>query len=85
MSFCHTNQSKGAQIRQQQTNHQSGNLLEFSNLSLSELQNIIKEKMKSVDFTLARKDVEPFLKDHSPLQIWSTEYFIQLVDFLIEK
>ena len=65
--------------------HQSGNLLEFSNLSLSELQNIIKEKMKSVDFTLARKDVEPFLKDHSSLQIWSTEYFIQLVDFLIEK
>ena len=33
----------------------------------------------------ARKDVEPFLKDHSSLQIWSTEYFIQLVDFLIEK
>ncbi|MEG2071526.1 MAG: nucleotidyl transferase AbiEii/AbiGii toxin family protein, partial [Bacteroidales bacterium] len=45
----------------------------------------IKRKLGSTDIELVKKDVLPFLKNKSELDIWSNDYFIQLADMLIIK
>ncbi len=41
---------------------------------------VLKRRIESIDFELAKRDVRPFLKDTSSLNIWSKEYFKALVD-----
>jgi len=65
--------------------HQSGDLLDRTILSLSELKGLLHEKMRIVDFGLARLDVEPFLKDTSCLDVWSAPYFSDLTNHLVAQ
>ncbi len=63
--------------------HQSGDLLDRKTLLLDDLKGLLHQKMQVVDFASARRDVEPFLKDTGCLDIWSTQYFSQLVDKMV--
>ena len=63
--------------------HQSGDLLELSTLSLGDLNELLHQKMHVVDFDLACRDVEPFLKDTRSLDVWSSQYFSELTERLI--
>lgn len=65
--------------------HQSGDLLDTTTLSLGDLKGLLHQKMQVVDFAMARRDVEPFLKDTGCLDIWSAQYFLHLVDKLVVK
>lgn len=60
--------------------HQSGDLLDRSTLSFDDLKGLLHQKMAVVDFGLARRDVEPFLKDTHCLDVWSNQYFSDLVN-----
>ena len=64
--------------------HQSGELLSHKTLSLEQLKIILHQRFSQIDFELAKKDVKPFLKRPSALELWSVKYFIQLADFLTE-
>jgi len=54
---------------------QSGHLKKNQILTENLFRQIILEKIRSVDFNNAKKDVENFLKDSSSLELWSKEFF----------
>lgn len=51
-------------------------------LTLDSFKQQLKEKIRNTDINLVKADVSPFIKDQSVMNIWSTEYFIQLVDMI---
>ncbi len=44
---------------------------------------LLKEKINQVDFELAKRDVRPFLKDAQSVELWSTEFFIEIARKII--
>lgn len=43
---------------------------------------ILKNKIKETDIRQVKDDVMPFIKEQNKLNIWSTEYFLQLADMV---
>ncbi len=43
---------------------------------------ILRERLSSTDINLVKRDVLPFVKNPSELNIWSNEYFLQLAGML---
>jgi predicted nucleotidyltransferase component of viral defense system len=46
-------------------------------------KNLLKEKIVSTNMDKVKADVKPFIKDPGQLEIWSTDYFNQLVDMIM--
>ena len=46
------------------------------------LKELLKKKIMETDINLVKNDLRPFIKDPSIMDIWSTDYFIQLIDLL---
>jgi predicted nucleotidyltransferase component of viral defense system len=44
---------------------------------------LLKEKIASTNMVMVKADVKPFIKDPGQLEIWSVDYFTQLVDMII--
>lgn len=42
----------------------------------------LQERIRNTDINKVKEDVRPFLKNASDLDIWSTDYFLQLVDWV---
>jgi len=42
----------------------------------------LKERIERTNIEVVKNDVGPFLKNQSEIEIWSTEYFLQLVDMM---
>jgi len=59
--------------------HQSGELLDKKSLVLDELQGLLVERIKTINFKQAKDDVLPFIKNNQVLELWSQEYFKDLV------
>lgn len=57
---------------------------EFNEITLTPelFKELLKERISSTDIKAVKNDVMPFLKNPSELEIWSTDYFLQLVDFI---
>lgn len=51
-------------------------------LTIDRLKELLIEKFQQIDIEQAKQDVIPFLKDKKKIDIWSKEYFIQLVKML---
>lgn len=49
-------------------------------MTVHECKNLLRERLQMLDLESARRDVAPFLKDQSVLNIWSKAYFEELVD-----
>ncbi|MBU1169579.1 MAG: nucleotidyl transferase AbiEii/AbiGii toxin family protein [Proteobacteria bacterium] len=69
---------------------QTGHIDLSSTLTKEKLVEIMSEKIKEIDFDLAKRDVEPFLKNsgqRDELSLWSNDFFsdylIQEIDILI--
>jgi len=43
---------------------------------------LLKEKINQANIKMMKTDVKPFLRDKSEIDIWSTDYFMQLTGFL---
>lgn len=39
-------------------------------------------KFSNIDYNQAKEDVLPFIKDHSKLDLWSKEFFIEITNNL---
>lgn len=48
-------------------------------LTISELKRLLENKFSEIDWEEAKKDVTPFIKDTFELNVWSKEFFIQLL------
>jgi len=45
-------------------------------------QKMLKERIEKTNIEMVKNDVRPFLKNPSEMDIWSTEYFLQLVEMV---
>jgi predicted nucleotidyltransferase component of viral defense system len=43
---------------------------------------ILKDRIRQTNIELVKADVRPFIKNTEELAIWSTDYFLELVDFI---
>ncbi|MEI8087483.1 MAG: nucleotidyl transferase AbiEii/AbiGii toxin family protein [Paludibacter sp.] len=51
-------------------------------MSIESFKKLLKDKIANTNIDLVKADVKPFLKNSSEMDIWSTEYFTQLVDMI---
>lgn len=61
--------------------HQSESI-EREILTKTKFKSLLKEKIENTQIELVKADVSPFLKNPQNLEIWSTDYFLQLVDLI---
>ncbi|MFA9391411.1 MAG: nucleotidyl transferase AbiEii/AbiGii toxin family protein [Prolixibacteraceae bacterium] len=61
---------------------QSENDLNMKDLSVKDFMNLLKEKLSSMDIERVKEDVRPFIKNSNDMEIWSTDYFLQLADMV---
>jgi predicted nucleotidyltransferase component of viral defense system len=71
LNFAHLQQ------RAEQFNHFPKN--EFS---VENFKNLLKERILKTDINAVKNDVRPFIKNPAEMDIWSTEYFLQVADMM---
>lgn len=62
---------------------QSGHYEQEQTLSITDFIKIMTERITQVDFQKAKADVLPFIKDHQELQLWSKDFFREIIDSVI--
>jgi hypothetical protein len=68
-------------------NHLRQRIHQFDSLSQKEMTKdhfilLLKEKISQTDMEMVKSDVRPFIKNQDEMTIWSTDYFLQLVDMM---
>ena len=65
-------------------NHLLERTFEFNGLELTKelFYVLLKERLSNTDIEMVKADVRPFLKNAAELDIWSTDYFLQLSDMI---
>lgn len=58
---------------------QTGGWSKEESMTHSDLKDLVEEKFLQIDFELAKKDVQPFLKDPAAVELWSTDFFLSLL------
>jgi len=53
-----------------------------SDFSVEIFKNLLKERILKTDINAIENDVLPFIKNPAEMEIWSTEYFLQLADMI---
>lgn len=64
--------------------HQSEKI-PYENLSTIQIKELLKEKIEKTNIEMVKADVSPFLKEQKDIEIWTNNYFLQLVDMLTFK
>ena len=62
-------------------NHLQIRIRQFNKVEMTKEEFIdkLKERISITNIELVKRDVTPFIKNHAQLDIWSTDYFLQLV------
>ena len=65
-------------------NHLQIRIRQFNNVEMTKEEFIdkLKERISTTNIELVKRDVTPFIKNHAQLDIWSTDYFLQLVGMM---
>jgi len=64
---------------------QSGHLEENDPFELEDLKAMLCSKFDSIDYSQAKEDVIPFLRNPGETDLWSAEFFKQITDSLTER
>lgn len=64
-----------------QRSYQFGSI-DNQELSPELFKKLLRDKISNTDINLVKADVSPFIKNQSTMDIWSTDYFLQLVDMI---
>ena len=59
---------------------QSGHLKESVTLTKELLSSMLQERFSQIDYSQAKQDVIPFVKDSEKLQLWSEGFFQNITD-----
>ncbi len=51
-------------------------------VSISQFRTLVTEKIKQTNLNNVKADVRPFIQNSENITIWSTDYFLQLVDLI---
>lgn len=65
--------------------HLRERIREFNDIDMDkeEFLEALKERIASTDIRMVKQDVFPFIKNSESLEIWSTNYFLQLADMIV--
>jgi hypothetical protein len=55
---------------------------EFENLTPERFKQLLKEKINSTNIEMVKADVRRFVINPQELDIWSTNYFLQITDIM---
>ncbi len=58
------------------------NKLEQEELTLEIFKQMLRERIQSTNINLVKNDVRPFLRNPQDIDIWSMEYFLELVEMV---
>ena len=58
------------------------NALPEAEFTIDFFKKMLKERIKKTNIETVKNDVRPFLKNPQEMEIWSTEYFLQLADMI---
>ncbi|NCA92817.1 nucleotidyl transferase AbiEii/AbiGii toxin family protein [bacterium] len=64
---------------------QSGYIADDADCSLDDIRQMLCNRFDTIDFKQAKKDVEPFIRDISVLDVWSADFFKNITEGLTEK
>ena len=64
--------------------HLQERIKEFNGVEMCKDEFLIKlkERIASTDINLVKADVAPFIKNQKEIEIWTTDYFLQLADMI---
>ncbi len=57
--------------------------IEFANLTPDQFKQLLKEKINTTKIEMVKSDVRRFVINPHELDIWSTDYFLQLADLIL--
>ncbi|PKM84420.1 MAG: hypothetical protein CVU86_07345 [Firmicutes bacterium HGW-Firmicutes-11] len=57
---------------------QSGHITDDTKFELSDIKNMLNDRFDSIDFSQAKEDITPFIRDTRVLDIWSADFFKQI-------
>jgi predicted nucleotidyltransferase component of viral defense system len=58
------------------------NSIPENDFSVEDFKNLLKERILKTDINAVKNDVRPFIKNPAEMDIWTTDYFLQLVDMI---
>ncbi|GHT33225.1 hypothetical protein FACS189434_06820 [Bacteroidia bacterium] len=58
------------------------NAIKSEDFTIDIFKNLLKEKILKTDINSVKNDVRPFIKNPAEMDIWSTDYFLQLTDMI---
>jgi predicted nucleotidyltransferase component of viral defense system len=62
---------------------QSGDYKEKGPISFERLQGMLRDAVNRLNVEKARKEVSPFVRDHRTLELWSREFFLDVIQRII--
>ncbi len=77
--------SRGASVNQKHLRERlidSRYIAADAGCSLNEIKKMLAERFERIDYAQARRDVQPFIRDISVLDIWNADFFQQITDGL---
>ncbi len=63
---------------------QSGDYGDSSPLTRARLLDLLRSRIEQVDVAQLRQEVTPFVRDHRSLEVWSQDFFLQVIDRIQE-
>jgi predicted nucleotidyltransferase component of viral defense system len=63
---------------------QSGHLMAEDEFVLEDLKIKLCDYFETIDYTQAKEDVKPFIRNHDSLQVWNSNFFKQITEKLTE-
>ena len=61
---------------------QSGHINNQSECNIDDIKQMLYKRFSVIDFEQAKRDVEPFIRDTTMLNIWCTDFFAQITNGL---
>jgi len=58
------------------------NSIAINDFSIENFMNLLKERILKTNINAVKNDVRPFIKNPAEMDIWSTDYFLQLADMI---
>ena len=63
---------------------QSGDYSDNSPLTRTRLLDLLRSRIGQVDIAKLRAEVTPFVSEHRSLEVWSQDFFLQVIDRIEE-
>ncbi|OQC16607.1 MAG: hypothetical protein BWX73_00754 [Lentisphaerae bacterium ADurb.Bin082] len=61
----------------------SGDYADETPLGLDALKSLLDDAIEAIDLELLRQDVLPFIRDHQELELWSKDFFRQVIAMIV--